>query len=297
MNSKDFDLILKLCKDELKICNLNNIKIQRLGGLTNRNYMVDTEAGLYIVRLPGEGTEELINRKEEHICTDLANQIDIDSQLLYFDDKTGIKISRYIHGAKTMNYSLVRDRQNMKAIAELLNKMHSCGESIPVIFDVFEKIEEYENLIKKQRNTLLWDDYEETKRKVYELKDEVDQMEVQSVMCHNDPLCENFVKGKNKMYLVDWEYAGMNDPMWDLADVFIEAAFTLDEEETFNNFYFGQEPAEHFKYRILINKIFLDFLWSLWGLQRYSFGADLLEYANNRYARAKEHLTMLAISQ
>jgi thiamine kinase-like enzyme len=293
MNKENYNIILDLCKDKLNTRNLENVKIKRLGGLTNKNYKVDIESGSYVIRLPGDGTEELINRRDEHTCTDLANQVNIDSQLLYFDDNTGIKISSYIVGAETMNAELLREKDNIKSIAGLLKKLHTCGKSIPVIFNVFEKVEEYENLIKKYKHVSLWNDYEEIKNRVYGLKDEVEEMKIQLTMCHCDPLCENFVKGIDRMYLVDWEYAGMNDPMWDVADVFIEAEYTVEYEELFNSFYFGEVPSKELKRRILMNKVFLDFLWSLWGMQRYCCGEDLLEYGNARYARAKKNLKLL----
>ncbi|WP_129600118.1 choline kinase family protein [Anaerophilus nitritogenes] len=293
MNKEDFNLILELCKNKIKVRDLKSIRTQRLGGLTNKNYKVDTELGTYVIRLPGDGTEEMINRDEEHLCTDLANQIDIDSQLIYFDDKTGIKICRYIHNAETMNYHLVRKRENMKAIAEIFKRLHSCGESVPVVFDVFEKIEDYENLLNKYTKDYFWKDYQVVKEQVYQLKDELEGMNVQMTMCHNDPLCENFIKGEDRMYLVDWEYAGMNDPMWDLADFFIEAELTAQEEIIFFRVYFGHAVDSMIERRILINKIFLDFLWSLWGKQRSANGEDLVEYANNRYKRAKTNLALL----
>lgn len=292
MTKSDLDVIKKLCSEIFKVEDMK-LEVERLGGLTNRNYKVTVDNQKYVFRLPGEGTEELVNRKEEHICTSLANEIGIDSELLYFEDKVGIKVAKYIFGAETMNRESIKNINNMRAVAEVFKKMHSCNTSVPVIFDVFEKIEEYEALLEKCRESFLWEDYKEIKKNVLNLKEKVDKMNIKIAMCHNDPLCENFIKGKDRMYLVDWEYAGMNDPMWDLADLFIEAEFTAVEEELFNNFYFGQEVDEQAKYRILINKIFLDFLWSLWGLQRYSCGADLLDYANDRYTRAKRHLKLL----
>jgi thiamine kinase-like enzyme len=295
MINNDFDVMETLCREILKVEDKKFIEVNRLGGLTNRNYKVTANHQEYMFRLPGEGTKELINRKEEHICTSLANEIGIDSELIYFENTSGIKISRYIYEAETMNKESIKNKKHMQAVAKVFKKMHSCSEAVPVIFDVFEKIEEYEVLLRKCKENFLWDDYKEIKKDVLSLKEKVDNMNIKITMCHNDPLCENFVKGKDKMYLVDWEYAGMNDPMWDLADLFIEAEFTADEEDLFNSFYFGQEVEEQAKYRILINKIFLDFLWSLWGLQRYSCGADLLDYANDRYARAKRHLKLLYI--
>lgn len=292
MNKEDFNLILELCKSKLKVQDIKSVKIQRLGGLTNRNYKIETNTGDFVIRLPGEGTEEMINRKDEYICTNLATQLNIDSQLIYFDDKKGIKISRYIQNAETMNPDLVRKKDNMKAIAETFKKLHTCGETVPVVFDVFEKIEHYEKLLKKYTENYFWRDYQVVKSQVYQLKDIIEEMNVKVTMCHNDPLCENFVKGEDKMYLVDWEYAGMNDPMWDLADFFIEANFSPEEEVMFCKFYFGHSLDSITQKRILINKIFLDFLWSLWGKQRSANGEKLLDYADERYERAKKNLAV-----
>ena len=289
----DFEMIKELCKEHLMVDHTNIIRTERLGGLTNKNYKVETTTGDYVVRLPGVGTKELINRREEHICTRLANELDIDSELLYFRDEDGVKIARYVEDAETMNMNTIKDLDNMRAIADIFKRLHESGKAVPVIFNVFEKIEEYEAVLRKCEGDFLWPDYEAVKAQVRSLEKEVKDMKIEATICHNDPLCENFVKGKDKMYLVDWEYAGMNDPMWDIADVFIEAGFTPEEEVKFNNFYFNQEQDEQMERRILINKVFLDFLWSLWGKQRYSTGADLLEYANERYERAKKNLQLL----
>lgn len=293
MMKTDLDHIKELCQEHLGVEDPDTIKTQRLGGLTNKNYKVEIGPAEYVVRLPGDGTEELINRREEHLCTQLANDIGIDSELLYFEDETGIKISRYVENAETMKAKSVKNLDNMKAIADVFKKLHNSGQSVPVVFDVFEKIEEYESVLRKCEEDFFWPDYDEVKARVYSLKEEVEKMDIPLTMCHNDPLCENFVKGRDKMYLVDWEYAGMNDPMWDIADIFIEAGFTPEEEEQFSQFYFEEEVDKQMQRRILINKVFLDFLWSLWGKQRLSNGMDLLDYANERYERTKGNLELL----
>lgn len=265
----------------------------RLGGLTNFNYKVDLPGESFVVRYPGNGTEGLINRYEEYLSTKLTNEISIDAENIYFDPSTGIKVSRYIEDAVTLNSNTIKEPENMKLIAELFHKLHNCNKSIPVIFDVFEKIVEYEKLLQSESVDYFWEDYKEVKEEIYSLENLYKSFGVRSVMCHNDPLCENFVRGKDRMYLVDWEYAGMNDPMWDLADVFIEGNFSEDQEALFNEFYFKGKPSYQEEQRILMNKVFLDFLWSLWGKQRYACGEDLLEYANERYKRTKENLRKL----
>lgn len=286
----DINTIKKLCSEILLV---DYREANRLGGLTNRNYKVISDNDAYVVRLPGEGTKEMIDRNDERICTELANEINIDSELLHFEGESGVKIARYIKNANTMDKEKVKKIEHMREIAEIFKKLHTCGKSVPVIFNVFEKIEEYEAILKKSKGDFFWDDYEDVKKQIYDLKQEVDEMNIQVTICHNDPLCENFIKGNDRMYLVDWEYAGMNDPMWDIADFFIESEFNPDEEKMFSSFYFGQDLNSTDERRILINKIFVDFLWSLWGKQRYSFGADFLEYANDRYNKAKHNLELL----
>lgn len=268
-------------------------KIERLGGLTNFNFKLFNGEETYVVRFPGVGTEEIINRKDESDISWVTNEIGIDAEMLYFDEKSGIKVCKYIEDAVTMDANQVKSPENMKDIAQLFSKLHTSGKVLPIPFDVFEKIKEYEDLLNSESGNFYWDDYEEVRKQIYSLKELYESYEIQRVLCHNDPLCENFIKGKDRMYLVDWEYAGMNDPMWDLADVFIEAGFTPIEEIQFKEYYFGRPSTRFEDIRIVMNKVFLDFLWSLWGKQRYACGEDLLEYANERYERAKSNLSML----
>lgn len=283
------DLFQEKLKKEFRVKD-----IQRLGGLTNLNYYVELEDSTYVVRIPGVGTEGLINRQEEYYATAAACELEIDSELIYFDPVSGIKISRYIDAAQTMNSEVIKSQENLEAVAGIFSCLHNSGKHIPVIFNVFDKIREYEELINATgSHDFYWRDYEEVKAKVVSLQEEYESYQVRRTICHNDPLCENFVKGKERMYLVDWEYAGMNDPLWDVADIFIEANFTLEEEQSFKDFYFKRESTSEEERRIMMNKVFLDFLWSLWGLQRYSCGEELQEYANERYIRAKLNVQKL----
>ena len=84
--------------------------------------------------------------------------------------------------------------------------------------------------------------------------------------CHNDPLAENFLDARGRMYLVDWEYAGMNDPMWDLGDLSVEAGFGPEQDEALLRAYFeGAPPAEQ-RGRMVLAKGLCDLVWTLWGL-------------------------------
>lgn len=284
--------IMRLSQRLFPAADLDALQIKRLGGLTNRNYFVQLGEDQYVYRLAGEGTEALIKRTEEEACNRLAQEIGITADLIYFDGTSGTKVTAYIEGAQTMDAIQVKAVENLQAVAQTFQTLHQAPVESTVIFDVFEKIKEYEALIPRD---LLWPDYKQTKGQILSLETRRSQAKVAQVLCHNDPLCENFIRGAAGMVLVDWEYAGMNDALWDVADFIIEAELSEEEEAVFCRYYFGKLPSELEKQGVLINKALIDFLWSLWGLQRTSCGASLLDYANKRYEKAKEYLQRLQV--
>ena len=110
------------------------------------------------------------------------------------------------------------------------------------------------------------------------------------VPCHCDPLCENFIDTGARMWIVDWEYGGMNDPMWDLGDLSVEGAFTPAQDEQLLRAYFDAAPSPHDHGRMVIYKAMCDLLWTLWGLIQHANrnpADDFEAYAANRFNRCK----------
>ncbi len=265
-------------------------RIERLGGLTNHTYAVEIAGGKYVFRLPGEGTEQLVNRKDEKISTELAGSIGVDTKLIYFNADTGIKITDYILEAETMSPVSMRKAQNIKEAAKLFRVLHTCGQDTKVSFEVFEMAEGYERIILEHAGAF-YPDYAEIRKNLTKIKVCVDQYKRVKAPCHNDPLCENWIRGTERLYLVDWEYAGMNDPMWDLADLSIEADYNEEMDEYLLESYLGGSVGKKERLRFEVNKIYLDFLWSLWGKTRVPYDGDEMEkYAADRYQRLKRNI-------
>jgi thiamine kinase-like enzyme len=219
----DLEPIASLLKDVLGVSSYSSI--ERMGGLTNHTYHITLDDGReYVVRIPGEGTEELICRRDEKVSTELACRLGVDAKLLYFGDD-GSKVTEYISGAVTMSADTLRDEKNIQRMAQIYRTMHNCGVDTGVPFEVFDMAAGYEKIIEDMK-VPMFDDYDEQKNKVMSIKKQIDSaVHAPKVPCHNDPLCENWVEGNGRFYLIDWEYAGMNDGMWDVADVSIEAGF------------------------------------------------------------------------
>lgn len=285
----DIPQIRKLLRDVLQISNFKQLK--RLGGLTNHTYQVVLENDqALVVRLPGEGTEDLINRGDEKISTKLACDLEIDAQLLHFGT-FGEKITCYIDGAQTLSAASFSDNDILKKVAEVFRVLHTSGVDTHIPFDVFDMAAGYEIII-RDNCVALFDDYEEVKSQILKIRNYAGSDNIPVVPCHNDPLCENWVLDKyGKLYLIDWEYAGMNDGMWDLADVSIEAGLSSAQDYSMLCYYLGREANPKEITRFLANKLYLDFLWALWGKARVPFDGEPMEaYAQGRYTRLKENL-------
>ena len=138
----------------------------------------------------------------------------------------------------------------------------------------------------------MFDDYQEFKAEVMKIKTEIDSsIDIKKVPCHNDPLCENWVEGNGRMYLIDWEYAGMNDGMWDLADVSIEAGYDENCDRMLLRSYTGAEPTRSEIKHFLANKIYVDYLWTLWAKARVPYdGQPMEDWAVERYHRMKNFI-------
>lgn len=269
--------------------------IERMGGLTNHTYHVTfKDGGEYVVRIPGEGTEELIVRDDEKKSTSLACRMGVDAKLLYFGDD-GSKVTEYIKNAITMSKYTLCDDARIKSVAEIFKTIHGCGEDTGVPFEVFDMAVGYEKII-YDMNVPMFDDYLENKKTVMEIKKTIDaEIGAKKVPCHNDPLCENWVEGDGRMYLIDWEYAGMNDGMWDLADVSIEAEFDDEHDKKLLRAYLDKEPEEKDIKHFLASKIYVDYLWTLWAKTRVPYdGQPMEDWAAERYLRMKNNIKSFA---
>lgn len=289
----DLPLVAELLN---KVLGKNDYRdIARLGGLTNHTYHVTfTNGEEYVVRIPGEGTEEMIVRSDEEKSTRLACDLGVDAKMLYFG-KDGSKITEYLKNAVTMSAETLKNPVRIAQVADVFNVMHSSGADTGVPFEVFDMAAGYEKII-ADMNVPMFDDYVEKKAEVMAIKTALDAaIDIKKVPCHNDPLCENWVVSDGKMYLIDWEYAGMNDGMWDVADVSIEACFNDEQDAILLEKYLKRTPSLIDKKHFLASKIYVDFLWTLWAKARVPYdGQPMEDWAVERYARMKDNLKKIA---
>ncbi len=262
------------------------LSVEQLGGMTNQNYLVKTTNKQYIVKFFGKGTEKLINRQDEKYNLELLKDLDLDVKNYLFDIEAGIKVNEYIESAITLDSTSIKTK--FDKIAPILQTIHSSGKELRGEFAPFEEIKKYESLIEEK---IPYANYEAVRKEVFSLEKRLVDLGVDRKSCHIDLVPENFIESpQGHLYLIDWEYSSMNDPMWDLAALFLESEFTSQEEEAFLSHYESdQTPVSREK--ITIYKILQDAIWSLWTVYKEEQGADFGDYGVSRYQRAIKGLS------
>ena len=262
------------------------LSVEQLGGMTNQNYLVKTTNKQYIVKFFGKGTEKLINRQDEKYNLELLKDLDLDVKNYLFDIEAGIKVNEYIESAITLDSTSIKTK--FDKIAPILQTIHSSGKELRGEFAPFEEIKKYESLIEEK---IPYANYEAVREEVFSLEKRLADLGVDRKSCHIDLVPENFIESpQGRLYLIDWEYSSMNDPMWDLAALFLESEFSLQEEEAFLSRYESdQTPVSREK--IAIYKILQDTIWSLWTVYKEEQGADFGDYGVSRYQRAIKGLS------
>ena len=262
------------------------LSVEQLGGMTNQNYLVKTTNKQYIVKFFGKGTEKLINRQDEKYNLELLKDLDLDVKNYLFDIEAGIKVNEYIESAITLDSTSIKTK--FDKIAPILQTIHASGKELRGEFAPFEEIKKYESLIEEK---IPYANYEAVRKEVFSLEKRLADLGVDRKSCHIDLVPENFIESpQGRLYLIDWEYSSMNDPMWDLAALFLESEFTRQEEEAFLSRYESEQTPVS-REKIAIYKILQDAIWSLWTVYKEEQGADFGDYGVSRYQRAVKGLS------
>ncbi|MFS0645714.1 phosphotransferase [Siminovitchia sp. 179-K 8D1 HS] len=283
--------VRKLVSDVLCVDGSSIYRVTPCGGMTNENFHVKLQSEDYIVRIPGRGTADFIDRRQEKENLEVGVQLGINPEHVYFDVASGIKITRMIPGARTLTAEDVKNEAVMKKVTALLRKLHQSPMPLKNRFDPFRLMKEYESLALKE-DCAFYAGYKSVKKEVSLLAQYYKSMQINMVPCHIDALYENMIEGGDgNIYLIDWEYSGMFDPMWDIATHVLEADFSTAEEELFFRHYFKNQITPRERERILLQKIFQDFLWSIWTLFKEAKGDDFGSYGLERFERAVKNIS------
>ncbi len=271
--------------------------IEQIGGLSNKNFKVTFPDREYVLRVPGNGSQGMVVRTFEEQNSFQGCRLGISPNISYFDHQTGIKLTDYIHQAETLNAGTIQRKDNLQQVVGIYKTLHHSNIRFNNDFNVFHEIRKYETLM-AQCDGHMYDGYETIREDLFAMESRLNQLGVQVLPCHNDAVPENFIKDEHgKIYIIDWEYSGMNDPHWEFAALFLESDFSEESQEFFLDCYFeGDVPAKA-KKKILIYEFLQDILWSIWTVIKEKQGDNLGSYGIDRFNRGLSTLRKLKQQQ
>jgi thiamine kinase-like enzyme len=246
------------------------------GGITNRNYRVDVGGSSYVLRVGGKDTNLLgIDRATEHEASLRAAEVGVGPEVVDFVEPEGWMVTRFIVG-RAVPPEEIRTRQGISRVAAALRKIHGAVR-IPGWFDAHAVVEAYRDEAVRQGVSIPaeFDDAHHVSEQIRRARGPQ-----QEVPCHNDLLNANFIDDGD-IRVVDWEYAGMGDRFFDLANLSVNHDFGLEEDSLLLAAYFGVEVPAHLA-ALRLMRIMSDFREAMWGLLQS--GISELDFDFNEYA-------------
>ena len=272
---------------------VSKAEITQIGGMSNKNFKVVVNGNSYVLRVPGNGSDGMVDRTFEEFNSLEGSKLGINPPVRYFNAQTGIKLVDYVDNAETLNAATIQRHDNMKKIAMIYRGLHYSHVRLKNEFNIFREIEKYDLLLERAGATM-YEGWEKIRVQVMALESKLNELGVDLHPCHNDAVPENFIKATDgTIYLIDWEYSGMNDPMADLAALFLESEFSKENQDYILTKYFDGNIPDNAYEKILCYQILWDYLWAQWTVIKEAKGDDFGTYGRDRYQRAINQLIII----
>lgn len=232
-------------------------------GLTNKNYRVITEHYDVIVRIPHSDSSNIVYRKHEDLAHQLIQTTNLNVNIIYFSPEDGLKIADYVPDLLT--FSEYKGKDRIRRTAQLMRNLHQLNQCIGVEFNPIERYLKY----RKHVNHPMVDDvFAQT------ILDTLDSIKRPHTLCHNDWVEGNICFTDKKDYLIDYEYAGDNDPFFDVMSFITENDLTEEEKNEFIQAYFTQEPTQEELDLLKVYEQFHNLLWCTWACMMFESRGD-----------------------
>lgn len=253
-------------------------------GMTNRSFLFTANNRRYIMRIPGEGSNIMIDRTQEYNVYKTIEQTGLCDNIIYIAPDTGYKITEFWEGARVCDPLQPED---VRVCMRVLRDFHALGLTVPHVFDVFERIDFYESLLHGAPS--VFSDYAATKAGVLALRPYIEAHAGAFSLTHIDAVPDNFLFIAGGVRLIDWEYASMQDPHLDIAMFAIYAMYDRPHVEALIDSYFTEGCAPSVRAKIYCYIAACGLLWSNWCEYKRALGVEFGEYALAQYRFAKEY--------
>ena len=261
-------------------------------GMTNRSFLFSVKGSKYIMRIPGEGTDKLINRRQEAEVYRAISGLGLCDDPVYINPDNGYKITAFLENVRVCDPS---SEEDLRRCMKNLRAFHEMRISVGHTFDLCRQIEFYESLWDGAPS--IYRDYLRTKEKVLSLCDYVESLDHDWCLTHIDAVPDNFLfygygdsgdSSDEQLQLTDWEYAGMQDPHVDIAMFCIYSLYNRQECDRLIDIYFDGQCDRETRIKIYIYIAMCGLLWSNWCEYKRKLGVEFGEYNLRQYRYAKD---------
>lgn len=282
----DAQIVRVICKElNIPLDKIQNI-IPLKKGMTNHSFSFLVDNKKYIMRVPGEGTQDLINRTCERDVYAALKGLAICDNVIFIDGNRGYKISEYIQNSRVCDPYKYED---VKDCMKKLREFHNLNITVNHVFDLRVQIEFYERLFGGNKKSS-HENYMSVKKNVFQLFDYVEKMKKHWSLCHIDSVPDNFLFTEDgNIRLIDWEYAGMQDADVDIAMFAIYSLYDRNKIEQLINAYYEEGCSDSRKLKIYCYIAIGGLLWSNWCEYKQLMGVKFGKYAQCQYDYAIEY--------
>jgi thiamine kinase-like enzyme len=251
-------LITKMFNDEVTSLTLTN------KGLTNQNWLIESKGEFFMVRIPYQDSEHIVCRQHEKAAIDLIRRESLDVETVYFDEKSGIKITKYVNDLQTFDEYAGKDKYYR--VGRLMRKFHDLDVKSGFLFDPVQRLKQYKAQISQQILIL-----EDEEKYIHFIESQTEGF----TLCHNDWVAGNIGFSSQRDYLIDYEYAGDNHPYFDVTSFLSENQ--IFDEVARNEFYiayFSALPDAKTLEKLHYFEMFHHILWYHWAMMMAQFRND-----------------------
>lgn len=262
-------------------------RLTRLVGMTNRVFKVDADGEVLCLRIPGDGVAARIDRRVEETNARLAAKAGVAPEILYFG-ADAVMLTRFVEGVPLVAAELSERGGALKRAAAALRELHESSAAFSGLFLPFATIDKYEAALERLGRPLDQNERQAV-RDVQEAGRTMAEHPVAPKPCHCDPTGRNLIDTGERVWLIDWEYSGMNDPTWDLAYFSIESRLDEAGDEELLTAYFGRPPSDAETARMNLMKPVAEVQAALWALIQDAEGnpgGDFSGYAKAAFESA-----------
>lgn len=262
------------------------------GGITNLNYRIDAGGGSYVLRITGTGTEMLgIRREVEHAANLAAGRLGVAPEVVYFIEPEGYLVTRFVEGVPIPPEEMVKPG-NLRRVAEKIRTFHEGAPPLAGEFNVFRRVEMLTE-VSRRHHCRFPNNFDWILQRMRQVEHRLGERAAIPHPCHDDLLNLNFLDEQGEFRILDWEYAGMGEVTYDLANFSSHHRLNDDQLGLLLQAYFGEATPQQFA-RLNLLRPMSEIHEAMWGTTQTGISKleeDFQAYADLWFGRATEAMS------